>query len=133
MNIFASQTLAKRVLIVAFIVLFLIAVLGLSHFGMNMNADGTMSECPYMGVPTLCTMDIFEHLTMWQQLFSSVIPQFMTLILLLLIAFPLRGLFNDLFTYKPPIARPVFYRREFTIIDSLKLAFARGLIHPKIF
>ncbi|MBI2030695.1 hypothetical protein HYT05_03665 [Candidatus Kaiserbacteria bacterium] len=122
------------------IVLVLLAILVSMTIGgtlsyMAMMEDGSMHNCPYMGVTALCDMTPLTHLSEWQSMFASVAQQFSIFIFLLLIAlFVASYLATDLFvSIESPPGVVVRYRKKEIIIDHLRLAFARGLIHPKVF
>lgn len=97
--------------------------------------DGTMQNCPFMGVSALCTMSIADHLAQWQDMFASIVSPITTVILLLLIALSIfLGFIEDFRIHKRPLIKFVsHHQREAQIFDTLRLAFARGLIHPKIY
>ena len=99
-----------------------------------MTADGRMQDCPYMGTSGYCPMDIAAHLAGWQQLFATTLERshssgpFPSLALLFLIPF-----FIGLLVYVRPRQRILERWRTLALYDPLQLAFARGLIHPKLY
>jgi type III secretory pathway component EscT len=99
-----------------------------------MTSDGSMQDCPYMGEVGYCNMNISEHLASWQQLFTSTLEHSNPLALLpLLTLFVLAYFFVDLLVRKRT-ERPLLQRwRKRELFDPLQLAFARGLIHPKLY
>src|SRR3989338_1066990 len=66
-----------------FLALFLVASVG-GVLTAGMMDGGIASNCPYMGVPVLCTMNPLQHLSEWQQTFAATVQQTSTIILLLL-------------------------------------------------
>ncbi len=88
-----------------------------------------------MGETGICQMTPFEHIAAWQNMFTSTPQPLVALALLLLIAlFAPRFIFNDFLPKKEPARRIVFYTPpNIGVFDSLKLAFARGIINPKVF
>ena len=125
---------SRYILVCALVIVVLMMTAGgVLSSGMMMQ-DGTMVNCPYMGIASLCKMDVFQHLSAWQQMFVSTVPPFAVFVVLVLIALLLSHFFEDFLAYKPPSAKPLLYHRHSCeIFDPLKLAFSRGLIHPKIF
>lgn len=100
-----------------------------------MMQDGTMHNCPYMGVAALCNMTPLEHLSQWQQMFSATAQQLFTLALLSAFALLVTLFFvKDFFTSieSPPRGMSQYKYRE-RIFDPLRLAFARGIVHPKVY
>ena len=100
-----------------------------------MTSGGTMQQdCPYMGETGYCNMNVSEHLASWQQLFSTTLEHFSALTLLsLLTLFVLTYFFVDLLVRKRS-ERPLFERwRSRELFDPLQLAFARGILHPKLY
>jgi len=65
------------------LVFFLMASIG-GVFTSEMMDGGAAYNCPYMGVPVLCTMNPLQHLSEWQQTFAATVQQTSTIILLLL-------------------------------------------------
>ncbi len=100
-----------------------------------MGMDGTMQQdCPYMGETGYCAMDISEHLASWQNLFTTTLERVNPLAMLpLFTLFVLAYFFVDLLVRKRT-ERPLFQRwRTRELFDPLQLAFARGIIHPKLY
>lgn len=123
----------KKAVFVLIIALFLLVNIG-GIFTAEMMMDGDMTHCPYMGVAALCDMSPLEHLSQWQMTFSTTVQQFATAALLLLLAFAiLRSLIGRLTAPKRIEAFVPRYRYRVRNFDPLRLAFARGIIHPKVF
>lgn len=116
------------------VLVFLVGMIGggaLSSY--TMMEDGSMHTCPYMGVTALCDMTPLAHLSQWQSM-SSGIAQFSLFTFLLLIAlFVASHLVTNLAVFAESTPGVSRYRHTERIFDSLRLAFARGLIHPKTF
>ena len=116
-------------------VFFMMSMGGVFSSEMMMD-DGSMTHnCPYMGVAALCNMSPIEHLSQWQQMFWTTSQELATTALLVLLALSLVWFFvKDLFVpglSLVPIGSR--YRERERIVDPLRLAFARGLIHSKVF
>ncbi|MBI5004130.1 hypothetical protein HZC00_03480 [Candidatus Kaiserbacteria bacterium] len=130
MNILRRHTIALILLTV-----FVSMTMGGVFSYQMMMQDGTMHDCPYMGIAVLCDMTPLTHLSKWQNMFSATVQVLVVLALLLLLAAFITSRFvQDLFLpmQSPPRAVSRYRYRE-SITDPLRLAFARGLIHPKIF
>jgi len=102
----------------------------------TMTEDGVMHDCPYMGVTALCDMSPLEHLSQWRMMFSATLQQFSNSLLLLLLAFILAWHVTAN-PYAPPTrTKGSSSRHRHTtrdVFDPLRSAFARGIIHPKVF
>lgn len=131
MNLVLRQKLVLGLLILAFLV---IGNAGMVSTGMEMH-EGQMQNCPFMGITAICNMNPIEHMAAWQSLFAAIAPQLTIIGLLLLLSLLLiRRILHDFLKRRPLIKRSSFYySREVEVFDNLRLAFARGLIHPKIF
>lgn len=128
--------LGKSLVMLAIVTFLLGCTFGLSGFGMNMQDDGHMSDCPFMGKVAICNMSPLEHIAILQSMFTSSLQQSpIVTLLLFLLAFALTRLI--VFAYPRDadvdMQRISFTHRKSKVIDSLRLAFARGLIHPKVF
>lgn len=100
-----------------------------------MMSDGAMHNCPYMGIASLCTMTALEHLSQWQQMFAATAQSLAVFaLLLLLVMSAISRLVEDLFvSVQSPPRVASRYRYKESIANPLRLALARGLIHPKTF
>ena len=130
----ATNVLQDRKILFA---LLLVCVLMVSVGGVlssGMMHEGHMQNCPFMGITAICNMNALEHLSGWQRLFTMTPHSFTTLILLLLLSFVVGRFVPILLRRKRVPQQPIFYVRYFDeVFDPMKLAFARGLIHPKVF
>ena len=124
----------RKIFLLAFLILFLLMTGGGTLLsGMTMH-EGHMQNCPFMGITAICNMNALEHLSGWQRLFTMTPHSFTTLILLLLLSFVVGRFVPILLRRKRVPQQPIFYVRYFDeVFDPMKLAFARGLIHPKVF
>jgi hypothetical protein len=107
---------------------------GVLSADMMMPDDGAMQNCPYMGIAVLCNMTPLQHLSEWQVAFAATAQQLsIAALLLMLAALLLWRLILHLLAPPPSILPTVRYRDRQVIFNPLRLAFARGLIHPKVF
>ena len=114
-----------------------VAIFGFSS-GMTTNADGKMSSCPNMGVPSLCHMNPLEHAFSLQSMLTAVpFSGIFTLLISLLLAFsivflaPLAWL-NLSILFKS-ILRPPPRSAGFISRHTLQEAFARGILNSRAF
>ncbi len=121
--------------IILFFILFFIwaSVLGMG-ISMTTDAHGHMTQCQLInGLGSICTLTIFAHISAWQNIFTAVIPTgaFAALIIFIVtIAFPVLAVRDGLETDD---AGFLFQDGNFVPFDPLRLAFSRGILHPKIY
>ena len=124
---------SREILLPLILITFLMVSVG-GVLSSGMMQDGNMAHCPFMGITAICNMNALEHLSGWQRLFTMTPHSFTTLILLLLLSFVVGRFVPILLRRKRVPQQPIFYVRYFDeVFDPMKLAFARGLIHPKVF
>ncbi len=70
-----SGLLRKKAMVALLIAVVAIMSLGAIFTAETMMEEGAMHNCPYMGVPALCTMSPLEHLSGWQQMFAATVEQ----------------------------------------------------------
>lgn len=123
------------VLILTFVLMMTVG--GVVSAEMMMDKDGMMMHnCPFMGIAVLCEMSPLQHLMEWQSMFTaSAQPLAVILLLLLVLAIALsqfltRILMDRLHERPAPVFR---YRYRQPVFDTLRLALARGIIHPKVY
>ena len=140
MNSLIIQKVARPFLIISLLVFFFVGFLGLGHIGMT-NAEGQLSNCPLMGMTTLCQMNPLKHIAAWQNLFiastqKDTLAILILLFLSLLLAFSIHNLWptrkrhqpikiNSLHT-RPKIDTPI-------IFTPLQEAFSNGILNRKVF
>ena len=98
-----------------------------------MMADGGMTHCPYMGVTALCGMTPLEHLAQWQHIFLATAQQLASLALLLSITVIVWHFTANIFVTREhyfAVYRKRYRQKHF---DPLRLAFARGILHTKVY
>lgn len=125
----------KGLILSAFLLslVFMMSFGGVLSAGM-MSMDGKMQDCPYMGMSGYCDMDASEHLAGWQQLFATTLEQFFSSDLFPLLTLVILTPFFLVLLVRKRLQRPVFDRwRALELFDPLQLAFARGIINPKLY
>lgn len=137
-----EHALAKSLLSMAAMTLFLLAAFGAPHFGMSMTMDDqgnmTMSDCYMPGMTAICNMTAIEHIASWQSTFVSIVQEYgSTMLLLLLFAVIAIAIVWVRQQYPPPKNRNVYRYRvrqarrlPLTLLQEL---FSNGILHPKIF
>lgn len=121
------------------LVMFLLVGFCGAFFSFGMEMDGhEMMGCPFMGEAAICTMTVFEHLSIWQNIFAAIpqnVGNWITLLLALAILLPII-MFNR---YRAS----VFYNLQHVIdrfrmsqlFDSIRnylgFAFSQGILHSK--
>lgn len=131
-----------------FLFLGLIAFLFLGSFGLSqtsmlmMDADGTMamSTCPFMSEhAVVCNMHLLEHIAAWQSVFTNVLLQQNSamLILLLLTALIAGSVWIGLWrSWVEDVSKRVHYVRRrdpVPLLSSLQELFSNGILHAKAF
>lgn len=137
-----SGTYARSVLAVGLAVFLLVGVMGLPHFGMSMSMDEhgnmTMTDCYMPGMTAMCNMSAIEHIASWQSAFASIVQEYgSTLLLLLLFAVIAIAIVWVRQQYPPPKNLNVYryrVRQEHRLPPApLQELFSSGILHPKIF
>lgn len=128
----------KPILFFGIIVFLLVGFLGLGHFGINMNSDGVMPNCPVMKMAVICQMNPLEHILAWQSMFTFAPNQNNTLALLLLLLASTLGVIRTPARYAAFLLKISPLRRQYELarasfVPSLQEAFSSGILHPKIF
>jgi hypothetical protein len=122
--------------------LFLAAAFGAPHFGMTMSMDEhgnmTMTDCYMPGMTVMCNMSALEHIASWQSAFTSIVQEYgSTLLLLLLFAVIAIASVWVRQQYPPPKNLTTYlYRIRQTHSlpqTSQQELFSNGILHPKIF
>lgn len=87
--------------------------------------------CPFMpGEKVICEMNIFEHISAWQQSFTGIVP---ALMVILLAAITLWFLWKQEWPPDIPILLRVrIISRNSDIPNLYKELFSRGILNPKI-
>ena len=125
----------RQVLVVMLVaVIFMTTAGGALSSHMMMQDGAMMQDCPFMGVAALCNMSPLQHMAAWQTMFASTAPQLTALLILLVLSTVLSRFLDDFLVRRRSRPRLIFYiKSEVEIFDHVRLALARGLIHPKIY
>lgn len=128
--------------IAAILLLFVVAVFlnfAFMDFVMAIDPDGLMSNCPFMANGSLCNMDFQDHLNALKLAFTAL-PQkvdfIKNLLLLTSLIIALAIYKNRILTYNNFLhSKHLIYARnaDISIFNTIREAFSRGIINPKIF
>lgn len=132
---FARVFSFKSALTLLLAFLLLTGSLGISHHGMSMDMDGTMTDCPFLPGVSICMMSPLEMIAASQSFLSGVIFNTdSSLILLLVFATPIPIAFFALFS-PPQITSRFRVRKQKHRIrfNFLEEAFSNGILNPKLF
>src|SRR5258708_39146515 len=119
----------RTLIVLAAVCLLSISFLGIAYSGMRMSTAGSMPGCPFMGETGICQMTPFEHIALWQSMFTST-PQPLALLALLLLAFLYTFVRSSKESALERMSRYWVAYRPFNdarLFNPLKLAFTRGI------
>ena len=120
--------------IIIALILFFTFTLGLS---LSMVGPQMKSDCLMAGVEhqqsAVCDMSVLDHITYWESLFAAILNNSMILLLVAIAALLLTRSYS-LFTtnYSLQTRKTDSSPPEYQLHIPLKLAYARGLIAPKL-
>lgn len=126
-------------ILLVLLVLLLTSIFGLGII-MGSTQDGEMAGCPLTSGPaSMCQMNVIEHISYWQQLFTAKVSDINSLILWLLtilfvLTFPSLYIRNkdrtplDLSFYLYNKSKPQTH-----LFNYLNLLFSKGILQPKIY
>lgn len=124
--------LSKPIFIVLILVLFLAAPFACTQ-ATTMTGSHGMAQCPQMNsAGSLCNAIPVQHIDAWESLFTVATPA--TTLLFLLFAFSLIVFASERFLKEnPPGMASLLLKNRFafSILDPLRLAFSRGILHSK--
>jgi hypothetical protein len=134
-----SRFAGKKTAFAFLIALFLMVNIGGFFAAENMMTmgEGSTHSCPFMDVPSLCSMSPLDHLVAWQEMLAATTEQASIVVfsLLLALAVVFIGYTCRDFALLIRVAIPISRNKRETgrFFDPLRLAFARGVIHSKEF
>jgi flagellar biosynthesis protein FlhB len=127
-NLKALTALATSIFLMA-------GIFGLSHAGMTMEPDGSMSGCPFMGATAVCNMSPLEHVAAWQSMFTATTSEntLAALLFLILAAISVVLVLGE--HIFPEVRGPLFYRppRFSFFRHSLQEAFSNGILNSRAY
>lgn len=141
MNSLLTQRVAKPLLIISLLAFFFVGFIGLGHLGMDVGFEKQISNCPIMGMATICQMNPLEHLAAWQNLFAAGTPKdtfsiLMSLLFALLLYFSIRSFWrikNNPGFQEIRNSRALLRVNGLPIFAPLQEAYSDGILNPKIF
>lgn len=141
-SMFDARHMFGKALVSAGIMLLLLgAFVGLPHFGMSTTMDEhgnmTMSDCSMPGMTTLCTMSPLEHLSSWQLAFASIVQEYSSTLLMMLLVVAVALSFSWVRQHYPPSSEVRIsryrLREEYFPPNQLQELFSDGILNPKPF
>lgn len=117
--------------------LLLVGFVCLPSIGMNMQTDGTMSNCPFMPGVSICTMTPLEHIAASQSMFSAL-PlggKFSLIPLLIFVTLLLAHSISKLFVPPSRLVRArgfISHQGYVPLRHYLQEAFSSGILNPRI-
>lgn len=114
-----------------------LAVILTVSYGIAMGSDGVMENCLFGSTISFCPMSLFEHLSLWQNMFVANLPKisvfylFFFLISFLFIALRIA----QSKSYKEKKIEKLYLKQkpDILLFDYLKEAFSQGILNPKIY
>ena len=131
MDTIISKKFTKKFLLLTVVSVFIVGIFGAAHpLGMPMNDDGTMSGCFLTGMNAICTMSLSEHLTAWQNMFTSLLVKSSLFSLLALAVFLLIFVFAE----RRACLQKLYFIHQANLFffNPLRESFAQGILSPKI-
>lgn len=103
--------------------------------GMNVDQSGKMLGCFLMGETVVCQINIFEHLSLWQNTFTTILSLFTSAALLFALAWFIFSRHDRHRLQRKILPQPfsVFADPEISLGDYLRQAFSQGILQPKIY
>ncbi|MDO8572604.1 MAG: hypothetical protein Q7S11_02410 [bacterium] len=103
-----------------------------------MNNLGQDMGCLYMDIASLCTMNPFQHIAVWQNVFVASFPKEIFSLIAFTLLIVLFAFTSWSFRRSSKTALFVtrvwqFISRVFVVRSPLQEAFSNGILHPKIF
>lgn len=140
MKILARTVITHQALVVVFAGVFLFAAVFSVTFGMRADEYGNMSGCPFiLEHPSVCPMDVFEHIAKWQRLFTGTFSQSSDLAFLILLF--LSFAFFIVFTHAPNISPFVLAssplipqnKPETKLFNYFVTVFSQGILNSRLY
>ena len=135
-----QKNIIKTLFCFGFISFLFMSSFGLSHFSMHMGIDGKMSmdDCPFMIGTSLCTMNPFEHISLWQSMFIALPHQNSVVLYVLLLSVFIFYHIYFRYLFSPPqnilsVTLSRLYQATFISTSYLHEAFSSGILNPKLF
>ncbi len=128
-----------RIITLSISVFLALGIVSTAYVTMPMNDDGTMANCPYLGITALCTMQPLAHVAAVQNMLAALPAQTASLFgLLALCAFAILSAYAGKRDRGEPLCVPQGRRRRMRMritgtIDALQEQFSNGILHTKVF
>ncbi len=134
MNSIQIRKTKSLFVIITIVALGWVTLFGIS-FGMEMRSDGTMMDCLFSRYQVICPMSIFEHISLWNNMFAAnavktMVIFFMVMVLAATVYLFELEKFSKMLNYQKLYLQQKPYLLYF---DYLKEAFSQGILKPKIY
>lgn len=119
-----------KIIKTAITVLSIAAFLAIGSVGMMGMSDHHEPGCPFMpGEQAICQMDVFDHISAWQSMFTTTLPALAIYLVLTAV------IFVAWIYYSPPdlFVRAFLERRRFepARISIIQELFSSGILNPR--
>ncbi len=111
-----------------------------SLYSMPVDMNGKMVNCPFMnGSTSLCQMNLGEHISQWQQLFTVTREKNLLLSLFFLLAVSLVSSFHINTRVYDRLKSQRFrnysyqHKPEIKLFDYIVVLFSKGILNPRIY
>lgn len=136
----ASRKFTHILLFLAILAFFSMNIIGTTHtFGMELQDDGAMGDCPFTDHATVCAMSIPEHLSIWQGMFTAAPQKNFAIIFFLFVAVAVAvpGTKRQIYAlFMRRSSRWRMYIKERSRLQPfhyLREALSQGILNPKIY
>ena len=127
--LYRGQT-AKYVIHIASIAFVLAGILGIMHLA-TIGPGNEIGNCPFLAGAVVCNGSPLDHMSAYQQTFTSLAEVFAATLLLLLVLTVSRMLGLQKLKFVLPVAH--YFRDRLFIFDALQEAFSRGILNAKVY
>ena len=122
----------KTALLLAFLLVFSFST---GMLAMDTDDMGSISDCPFMGMDSICQMSLFEHMGTFRNMFTGIpgksILLTLTIMLMLVLAIPAIKQYSGIPPDKPRLFLTEYLRLP--NFNKILLALSDGTIQPKLY
>lgn len=127
--------LKNHKLLLLFLMIVYIFAMSLGVATMTMAKDGATSDCPFMGVDSICQMGTFEHIATFQNMFSSIYKNTFVMLLSLFLFATLLSIPVSKLQTVIQIRPSLFFKTNESglFFNKFLLALSNGTLQPKLY
>ncbi len=123
----------KARLFLPLLIVIYVFILSFGVATMTMDKDGNMSFCPLMVGGSFCQMSVFEHISIFQNMFTSISQNsFYLLVSLLFVAVPLIKQLKPT-PQKRPTTNSQVNQFKPSFFSQFLLGLSDGILQPKLY